>query len=251
VDDCCFNIPCTTYEYWFDQVVIFDTKEYLQLNTDHPGTGLSVFGKYYREEDGSVYMKINENQAEVQIYNFNLSVGEQFEIQNLLLIEVTAIDSITLNSGEKRKRLEVIRAGQPSNKTFWIEGIGDVGETWHPGYTFWIDCWTELTCYHKANNLEYELGECQPTSLKNINQLEKTISCYPNPAIDQISITLEEKEKIEKIEIIGSNGNSILQISSQFLQPIKLNGIQEGLYFLKVIFKDGSIGLTKFVKNKN
>ena len=80
----------------------------MKLNTDNPnpysGFGALV-GEYYREENGLVYMKQNENQEEQLIYNFNLIVGEQFQIENSFLIEVISIDSITLNSGEKRKRI--------------------------------------------------------------------------------------------------------------------------------------------------
>lgn len=255
IDDCCES-NCTTFEYWFDDPTIINSKTYLKLKTDNLDPIYlfnPTYGEYYREEEGLVYMKYNEDHEEILIYNFNLTVGETLQFPGTFAfeIEVTSIDSVILNSGEKRKRLKIQRTGLPSQVTYWIEGIGSLSSPMNPENMWVIDKWTELVCYHKANNLEYGLGDCEPTDLRNINQLEKTISYYPNPATEQIIITSTDQENFEHIEIIEINGKSILQVISNPLQPISLNGIRPGLYFLKVTFKDGSIALTKFVKNKN
>lgn len=255
-DDCCYaqgQFHCSTFKYWFEETVIIDSITYFKLNSNNLEPMFEL-GEYYREENGVVFLKPNETQEEIAIYNFNLNVGEQFEIGNSaqqLLIEVLSVDSITLNSGEKRKRLEIARASNTNIKTYWIEGIGSELSPLNPLWMFVLDCWNELNCFHKENIVEFQLGNCELTSIENINESKRTINCYPNPSSEEINLSSDSGEEIRQIEIIDLHGNSILQIITKTLEPIKLDRISDGIYLIRITFKDGSIGITKFVKNKN
>jgi hypothetical protein len=71
--DCCSSFgsggtDCSTYKYWFDDPIIIDTLSYLTLKTNNQQQ-LFEAGKYYREENGIVYMKVNQSQEEIVIYS--------------------------------------------------------------------------------------------------------------------------------------------------------------------------------------
>lgn len=255
-DDCCYaqgQTDCSTFKYWFDEAVMFDSVTYFKLSSNNSNPLFEV-GEFYREEEGIVFMKLDENDEEILIYNFNLNTGEQLEIGDLshnIQIEVLAVDSITLISGEKRKRLEIASASNTNYKTYWIEGIGSELSPMNPLNMFSFDCWIELNCFYNDESVKFQLGDCQLTNLSEFYNVDEKIICYPNPAGAEIVISTGDKRRIDKVEINGIDGVSIVQVNSQETQSINLNGMSDGFYFVKIAFKDGSIGVAKFVKYNN
>jgi hypothetical protein len=87
---------------------------------------------------------MDDNTEEFAIYDFNLEVGDLFLIDdsnNSIELEVLSIDSVTLISGERRKRLEMAFAISPHSTTYWIEGVGSASSPMNPIYTFFLDTW--------------------------------------------------------------------------------------------------------------
>jgi len=217
-DDCCYSLGqtnCYTYKYWFGETVIIDSMPYLRLNSNNPQPLFDV-GEYYREENGIVFMKNLIDQAEMKIYNFNLNVGEEFEIRNSdfnFLVKVLSIDSITLNSGEKRKRLKMASSVNTDINTFWIEGIGSISSPMNPSYMFTLDCWNNLNCFREDAAVEYQIGNCQLSALEIIEQLKPSIICFPNPAKDQVRFARMDAQPLTRIFIIvtDTNGRTIWQ----------------------------------------
>ncbi|MFT4665283.1 MAG: hypothetical protein ACI9XB_002238 [Gammaproteobacteria bacterium] len=253
--DCCFSqgiFDCETHHYSFDETVVIDMVTYYKLNTNNL-TPVFDIGQFYREESGVVYLKYNENEEEFIIYDFNLEEGDQLEIGNAsssfsLLIEVLSVDSITLISGEKRKRLKVVRAGDMNPFTYWIEGIGAELATMNPIYMLSQDCWNDFNCYHFEDNIEYQLGDCLLTNSEDLNIAENLFSSYPNPVLDQLTISKLGKKKIDSVEILDINGKLLLQESARNATTLNVSALKEGLYFLKVTFSNGKIGISKFIK---
>lgn len=256
-DDCCYAVGethCTTYKYSFGDSVRINSVLYYELNTNNMDPFFFDFGRYYREENGRVFMKYTEEDEEFIIYDFNLTVGEQLEIGNTnfsFLITVTSVDSITLNSGEKRKWLEIANTSAPDIKTYWIEGIGSASATLNPLHMFTYDCWNDFNCFHTEEIVEYQVGNCQLTSSKSIDFVENKISCYPNPASNELIISAISDDTTERLEILDFRGNNIFQIISKELSPINLSGYPAGMYFVKVTFANGTIGVSKFIKEAN
>jgi photosystem II stability/assembly factor-like uncharacterized protein len=61
------------------------------------------------------------------LYDFGLMVGDTFTLYNSQKIKVIAIDSVSLQTGEKRKRLRMASIPSSTISFRWVEGIGDEG----------------------------------------------------------------------------------------------------------------------------
>ena len=254
IDECNNSYDCPNYEYWFQSEIVLDSTTYLALLTFNPRpieASWPVYGKFYREENGSVYMKLTAGSPEIKIYDFNLAIGDLFPVPGLGDVEVTAIDSVTLNSGEKRKRLTVTRTTTPRNSMYWIQGIGSVRGPMNPHLMFAQDVWSDLICYHKNEVLEYELGECETTNTADPFAPIPTISCYPNPATDRLFFAAEHNARIKYVDIYTMNGVLLKRHVAQLTEPIDIATIESGLYYVKVAFEDGSFASSKFAKINN
>ncbi|MNJ86633.1 hypothetical protein D3C87_41370 [compost metagenome] len=87
----------------------------------------------------------------------------------------------------------------------------------------------------------YLQGSSTVLSIEEINQT--AISIFPNPAKDQIQIQTE-KEVLD-YELIDASGKSILRESNN---TINLMGLDTGIYFVQVRFKDGMNSRQRFIK---
>jgi hypothetical protein len=251
-DDCCYALGqsyCSTYRYWFSDTVIIDSVAYLKLRTNNPHPLFDV-GEYYREENGVVFMKKNINEAETKIYNFNLNVGEEFEIKNpnyTFLIKVLSIDSVTLNSSEKRKRLTIIIPPDTLTNTFWIEGIGSGSSPMNTNYMFVLDCWNDFNCFHEDGIVQFQIGDCQLSSVKNTEQLGRSITSYPNPAKEQVRFARVDAQPLSGTRIIvtDTNGRTLWQspASTNNTDHIEwqTGNTPSGVYFYTILDADGLI----------
>jgi hypothetical protein len=217
-DDCCYSAGqtnCYTYKYWFGDTVIINSVAYLRLNSNDPQPSFKV-GEYYREENGIVFMKNNIMDTEMKIYNFNLNVGEEFEIGNAsenLSIKVLSIDSITLNSGEKRKRLNVASSLDTNINTFWIEGIGSGLSPMNTLYMFTLDCWNDFNCFHEDGFVEFQIGDCDLSASKDLEPSEPSFILSPNPAINQVRFIRADAQPLNRIfiRVTDMNGRTVWQ----------------------------------------
>lgn len=256
LDDCCYifnsgEIDCTTNKFGFGDPVLIGGIEYYPLiaNVDYLAFPT---GKYFRETNGKVFSKFEQDGEEFLIYDFNVGTGEQFEIGNSnspTLLEVISIDSVTLNSGEKRKRIEVGLASDLDTKSFWIEGIGSELSTMNTLYMFTSDCWVELNCFHKNNIIEYQHGNCTLTDTEEPVSPKTGFSFFPNPATNQLTLTPATNMKIVFVEIIDLNGNSCIKKDDTNILNVGINGLPKGMYLLKAGFKNGETRAYKFMKN--
>lgn len=78
-------------------------------------------------------------------------------------------------------------------------------------------------------------------------QTNKMIKIFPNPAKDFIVILLNENSKIEEVSIFDITGKIISKDNLVDAQ-INIEQLEQGIYFLRVIEKDGHILIGKFVK---
>jgi hypothetical protein len=181
------------------------------------------------------------------LYNFNLQIGEEFQVGNYPLLKILSIDSIALNSGEKRKRLEIAMAAYPDVNTYWIEGVGSLRSPMNTRFMFTLDCWNSLNCFHINDVVEYQLGSCVLATSDNLKPQIPTIACYPNPAEDQINFTISDDNKVEQIQIIDFQGKTMIQLTEQQERTIDISAIPQSIYLVKVVYKDGTVGSAKFV----
>jgi hypothetical protein len=217
-DDCCFSLGqtnCYTYKYWFGDTVIINSVTYLQLNSNNPQSLFEV-GEYYREENGIVFVKKNITDTEMKIYNFNLNAGEEFEIGNAsqnFAIKVLSIDSITLNSGEKRKRLNIASSLDTNINTFWIEGIGSGLSPMNTLYMFALDCWNDFNCFHEDGFVEFQTGDCDLSASKDLEPSEPSFILSPNPSTNQVRFIRADAQPLNRIfiSVTDMNGRTVWQ----------------------------------------
>lgn len=255
IDDC-YIAPlqmttiCDAKSYWFEDTVTIDSTVYYELRTNDPEPVFEV-GAYYREEGGVVFMKMDDDSEEFAIYDFNLEVGDLFLIDdssNSLELEVLNLDSVTLISGERRKRLEMAFAISPNLTTYWIEGVGSAFSPMNPIYTFFQDTWVKLNCFHQDDMVEWQLGDCMLTHTKAEKIPEEAITCFPNPATDEIHFSHRGRQVVDRVAIFSLDGRSVAEVIVENNQAVSLRGLSKGLYVAAIFFEDGAVGRTRFVK---
>jgi len=256
LDDCCIifipgEIDCTTYDYYFGEIVEIGGLDYCPLITNN-SSPIFPLGEYYREMDGKVFLKLNLNEAEFLIYDFNAGAGEQFEVgepSSPLLLEVISIDSVTLNSGEKGKRIELGDASNLDIRTHWMEGIGSELATMNTRYMFSLDCWNNLNCYHKDGSVEYEIGNCQLTNTTQLYATGGGFTMHPNPGIDELIINSDDGGKVVHAELTDLSGRTCILINESDIRAIDVSELKGGIYWVNVVFQNGAAGALKFIKN--
>jgi hypothetical protein len=84
-----------------------------------------------------------------------------------------------------------------------------------------------------------------------INKLDdiNNILVYPNPANNELNISLPTEKWVKGIRIVSLNGNNYVNIvnSSILSRKIDISNLKEGIYFVEVQFDD-SVYKSKFVK---
>lgn len=256
IDDCCYSfsqgeIDCATYDYYFGKIVEIGGLGYRQLITNN-SSPIFPLGEYYREMNGKVFLKPNLNEAEFLIYDFNAGAGEQFEVgepSSPLLLEVISIDSVTLYSGEKRKRIELGDASNLDVRTYWTEGIGSELSAMNTRYMFSLDCWNNLNCYHKDGSVEYETGNCQLTNTTQWYATDEGFSIHPNPGRDELKINPDGGWKVINAELTDLSGRTCILINESDIRSIDVSELGAGIYCVNVVFQNGAAGASKFIKN--
>ena len=240
------DFDCPTYKYWFEDTVEIDNQPYMELKTNDPKhPRVFEMRKFYREENGIVYMRQSDSEPETAIYNFKLNVGDQFNIGHRS-IEIIDIDSITLNNGEKRKRL--ITDSEMNGTTYWIEGIGSNFHTFNTHMTDMFDAYISMNCFHTDNEVKLQYGDCILTNLEN-EQSNKECNLFPNPTTGLLNITSNNNHQIQEIEIIAPNGTLILQRPFKNQQSINLEHLNNGVYFFKINYSNKLTSFSKIIKN--
>ena len=112
---------------------------------------------YYRKKTGEDY------EAEVLLYNFNLTVGDTVAVnwmgQQLMVMEVSQVEV----DGVMRRQLGLgeYSNGYPPSEVleYWIEGVGSSYGFLNSGYENWMGSFVHLLCYHENGNLVWDNEE--------------------------------------------------------------------------------------------
>lgn len=222
------------------------------FNTDNSGLT--------RVDNNRVYFIPKDSINEILLYDFNLELGDTFQINsyfqvtNTNYVTVVGVDSIMTFDGVHRKVFYL------SEGTNWIEGIGaEYGSITFPWYFISISGDCHLYCYSRDSIDVYEKQYYRYidydfltygctgliTSISETEQLSNLI-VYPNPFDDEIIIktTLHEVEQLtlynSNLKIVDQTRNrNTLKLNSKlisgfYILEIKLNGKK---YYRKVIKK--------------
>ncbi len=178
--------------YFFKDSTLINERIYLQMYKTLDTTFQTAIptGFFYREENSKVYL-FREGFSERLIYDFNLRSGDTLAASDELQIKVLSVDSITLNNGERRKRLSIQDNSSYTDKTTtWIAGIGSEVAPLDTRAMFVSDCGSSLNCFYQENELLYQTSffgrpnDCtlygEPVSVNEIPELAD-MQVFPNP----------------------------------------------------------------------
>ena len=216
-----------------------------EFSKDWSGTG-----NYIRYENKFVYISQFQNEERI-LYDFNLVVGDTFEIwvNNELIVE--KIDTTTLLNGEERTRWHVRCEDDVfiGYGTEWVEGIGNInGLLAHEEMCFPDVDASRILCMYKNDTLIYDdpdVDGCWRMLTSTSDPYGDHISLAPNPAQDYLIISGIDDEKF-KVEIINPLGNVIYRGDES---TIEISNVPAGFYFAKIHFQDKSVCTKKFIKN--
>jgi len=215
-----------------------------------------LFSSLIREDSTKkVWLRI-PNDEEILLYDFNLMVGDSFFIDNgggwTCSIPVINVDSITLTSGERRKRITFSYQvfGDMEDEVYWIEGIGSQFGLLNHAFAYCenTDFGQWLRCYFEDGQRQYGQvpdGECFYEFITNTDDLDAQTSfiIFPNPAKEQLTITLPDTQR-RNWELLNYHGQRIRQgevinTSDQIL----VAALPSGIYFLSI----NGLGIQKLV----
>lgn len=181
--------------------------------------------------------------AERILYDFDLQEGDTFAFGTIY-----AIDSVVLQNGVYAKRYQ---RSNTSVDPHWIEGVG--GSQGAPLYPTHPDFYHHSSiCYHSpAMGFTYPNSNTNcdafTTGLEEIENRHDRILIYPNPINGDI-LQFETNKNVSIIRFADISG----KICGQYIISSGQNSIHTslspGIYFLKVVYKDGSTETQKLIK---
>jgi hypothetical protein len=95
-----------------------------------------------------------------------------------------------------------------------------------------------------VSNYSIVVNSCLPLSTKE-NDLQNTISLYPNPTSEIIHISTSKNAWINKVMIFDVTGKQVLSNADQ--TSIDVSKLKSGLYFVKIKTDQGEFS-RKFIK---
>jgi len=211
------------------------------------------FRDFIREDtlQSRVYIYNKNHEQDFLLYDFNMQVGDTLVDDEFCISQVTAIDSIEINGGQKRKRL--LLENEEYGFMYWIEGIGS-----SEGLFNRIQCYldgpnTSLSCYYENDERLYNNGdECFIVNTQEFPKLQQ-ISLFPNPTTDHLQLDLSEIStpslQIRIFSLLGQEVKGIRAISGR-LQPIEVNDLASGVYFLSLEKEGQLLWSERFVKKE-
>ena len=82
---------------------------------------------------------------------------------------------------------------------------------------------------------------------------ENTIQLYPNPAVDEVNVYIEERGKIKEIFLFDLNGKEIQHwVNNEIgdLNTVKLYDLPSGVYLMHFIEKNNNMTYRKLIVSK-
>jgi hypothetical protein len=140
----------------------------------------------------------------------------------------------------------VLTSSATTNNQWSLDGIALVGETQ-----------TSLTVSEEGSYaVTVTVGGCSRISdaeiviVTDINEVGATsISLYPNPVADHITINYANPSQVHSVHIMNSTGNHLVQGGEELVnRPIDVSSFQSGLYWTKLLVNGKTVTM-KFIKN--
>jgi hypothetical protein len=149
------NYYTSIYQFSGDSALNGKTYHKLYESTDSIQANWRL-NSLWRENNESVYTYNDLSSADDLIYDFNINVGDTFEVIDFLRMKV---DSVGFkNWGETVRKCWYFSklGGYSPISTVWIDGIGQMGYFIRPTEMDITGAFVELLCFHEKGNLVYQ-----------------------------------------------------------------------------------------------
>lgn len=210
-----------------------------------------VYQNALLREDGfnKVYYK-RDNEHEVLLYDFSLNINDTFKINEFCTLQVIDIDTITLNDGQSKKRLKLVRKGEPNwRDEYWIESIGSQFGLINHFRFCETDYSDELLCFYNNNKLLFPLApiSCFLTKNEELTNNFK-ISFYPNPFNSIIELE-NINSQFKSFRLTTLTGNVVLSGRlEEAIAKINTEALVSGIYMVIVEAENGKQGVSRLIK---
>lgn len=190
---------------------------------------------YYREDYATTWNTQDQHgvytSGEYLLYDFDLQIGDTFDLTLNEQVILTSIDSIQIGSNYYRKfNFDTYTYQAPPIEYYWIEGVGSsVG--FYPYFNNFEDflifeCFSEDSiAYIPAGSICGFVGlEEEPIGYK----------LYPNPTNDFITIEAATSSPLKGL-VINVYGKEVMRFEiSEKSNSIDLRSLNAGIYFIRI-----------------
>jgi len=210
----------------------------------------------YRQDISAkkVYLMLPDSTTEILFYDFSIVTGDTlkgyFRLPNISFCDYPIVDftdSIMINNS-MRKRIHITGNGCVS---YFIEGIGSSHGLMENLQSF--EGGGELLCFTQNDSVIYRsnpLVDCQLITSVFMHDDVHTVKLYPNPAVDYLRVTGVPAESPINFIIYNSLA-SLVKSGRCHTDQIPINGIGNGLFFLKLSINEGTNLWFKFISQQN
>jgi|GEM_PF-1593798 len=243
---------------------------YTKINSVYLGEITSSILSFFREDtaERKVYGLFWD--GEYLVYDFSLMVGDTFFVPPPLsswpeaneFYIITSIDTILVGNS-LRKKFTFTGDATIEESSFWIEGIGGGSGPLMSHYVF--ESWSILRCFNLHLDLlysepfpfppqhllqQYPWYEYCDTNVVGVEELtaeRSLLNVYPNPAIENLIINVENDLDIVTINVIDALGRFALSTFSSHYE-LDVSTLTPGIYIVMISLENGTHTSTKFLK---
>ncbi len=260
----CFS-GCITDVYYINSDTIVEGLNYKVLDGFHYISRSFLF----REEisNQKVFLSYptgTKGNEEVLLYDFSLTVGDSFTMNNPITpfppnngvyILDSIIPKLLLDGLNHRFYYFSASSGNASNELpVWVEGVGSLSLINAPGGTPDVLGAGKLSCFFVDGALIYSqldsIETCKPSSLSQAKAVEQKLELYPT--IAKIFIEIKGIKNGQQASIYTYNGQKVIThevtgMESEVLK-IPVSQLSSGLYFLQVQSQKEPAATFRFIK---
>ncbi len=192
-----------------------------------------------REENEKVWHIGINPYPERLIYDFSLSVGDTIWLNEYDPMIVDSIEYKPINN-ENRKHIFFSYPGYSSITEIWIEGIGSNRGFMQSGSATYIGGRSWFLCKKENGEIIYmnpNFTSCFLTT-EIVERSNTLIQINPNPALDKIRISKNDKIQIKSVFLMDLQGNRIREFNKNE-NELDLTGIPQGFYLLRLTSENG------------
>lgn len=241
----------TLFQYSIQGDTVLDAITYRKIRSNYG------FPWGIRESEKKFFVRDLQSPTgkDLLLCDFNLSLGDVVPLEDgpgylHFGSKVTQVDSITLDNGQRRKRMVI------DNEHTWIEGIGDITGLFAPVEPVTICCDhpdipTQLVCFKQQgsvvySNQQYCLSDCcaysDGSGLRSPNLIDADVFVLPE-TLELIVWMVQDDDPVVFVRLIEPSGRVVRAVPVDKLNKLTLNlvNVTKGVYLVEITTVNGRL----------